>query len=551
MLISKRAAIGRRGAPRACAIRFGAALLAAAMLYGCAGLPPGADFPKTASVTLAHPEETRLGQQFASAVHQHSGLSAFRVISVGVDGFRMRMQMIDAAQRTLDLQYFIFRGDETGRMLTDSLGRAAERGVRIRVLVDDGDTVAGDEQILRLLDHPSVEVRVFNPGSYRGHVHFLRDLDFVFHARRLDYRMHNKLLVADNAAALIGGRNVGNQYFQIDPESQFADDDVFTVGPIVGELSGTFDEFWNSDMAIPAKALGRKSSPSTDVVSRTEHERASGPSQTRPPKAAPIDYASLLKTDQPFAAIVSGKLPLVWARARVVYDSPDKKQVISGRLPGHLMAIAVLDSVREVQSEFQLVTPYFIPAPDELQVLKDLRQRQARVRVLTNSLESAPESSAQAGYDHYRVRLLAEGVELYEARALLGSVRGSGETKKVSRYGNYALHAKMYVFDRQKLFIGSMNYDQRSKHINTEIGLMIDSSELAQETARRFDTMVKAEECYIVGLIGGDAPGKSPRLVWRTEVEGRMVEYTREPARSAWQRLKVRLLALLPLDREL
>jgi putative cardiolipin synthase len=361
--------------------------------------------------------------------------------------------------------------------------------------------------------------------------------------------MHNKLLVSDNAAALIGGRNIGNQYFQIDPESQFADDDVFTVGPIVGELSGTFDEFWNSDMAIPAKALGRKSPPRTAVLSPTEHERASGPSGERPPQVAPIDYASLLKTDQPYAGIVSGELPLVWAHARVVYDSPDKKQVISGKLPGHLIASAVLDSIREVQSEFQLVTPYFIPAPDELQVLKDLRQRQARVRILTNSLESAPEASAQAGYDHYRVPLLEAGVELHEVRALLGSVRGSGETKKISRYGHYALHGKMFVFDRQKLFIGSMNYDQRSKHINTEIGLIIDSSELAQETARRFDAMVKPEECYIVGLI--ETPGKSPRLVWRTEVAGRMVEHTREPARSGWQRLKVKLLALLPLDREL
>src|SRR3984957_16391621 len=323
----------RRGARREGA-RHGAVLLAIAMLCGCAGLPPGADFPKPTSVALAHPEETRLGQQFAGALHEHAGLSAFRVINVGVDGFRLRMQMIDAAQRTLDLQYFIFRGDETGRMLTDSLERAADRGVRIRVLVDDGDTVAGDEQILRLLGRPSVEVRIFNPFDYRGHSRLLRKLDFAFHARRLDYRMHNKLLVADNAAALIGGRNIGNQYFQIDPESQFADDDVFTVGPIVGELSGTFDEFWNSDMAIPAKALGRNEPPQTHVTARSELER-SRQSRAQASKA-PIDYASLLKTDQPFAAIVSGKLPLVWARARVVYDSPDKKQVIRGKLPGHL-----------------------------------------------------------------------------------------------------------------------------------------------------------------------------------------------------------------------
>src|SRR3984957_4613551 len=255
----------RRGARREGA-RHGAVLLAIAMLCGCAGLPPGADYPKPASAAFAHPEDTRLGRQFADAAREHGRNSAFRIVSVGVDGFQLRMQMIDAAQRSLDLQYFIFRGDETGRMLTDSLERAADRGVRIRVLVDDGDTVAGDEQLLRLLDHPSVEVRIFNPGSYRGHLRLLRGLDFVFHARRLDYRMDNKLVVADNAAALIGGRNIGNQYFQIDPESQFADDDVFTVGPIVGELSGTFDEFWNSDMAIPAKALGRNEPPQTHVT---------------------------------------------------------------------------------------------------------------------------------------------------------------------------------------------------------------------------------------------------------------------------------------------
>jgi cardiolipin synthase C len=527
------------------------ALLAVVMLCGCAGLPPGADFPKAASAAFAHPEDTRLGQQFASAVHEHGEYSAFRVINVGVDGFQLRMQLIDAAQRTLDLQYYIFRGDETGRMLTDGLERAADRGVRIRLLVDDGERVAGDEQILRLLAHPSVEVRIFNPAAYRGNSRFLLHLDFLLHASRLDYRMHNKLFVADNALALIGGRNVGNQYFQIDPESQFADDDVFSAGPIVSQLSGTFDEFWNSDLAISAKALGRTRSADTGIESRTESERSSRESRAAPPKPAPIDYASLLKSGEPFAGIVSGRLPLVWAKAQVVYDSPDKKKVISGALPGRLITTAVLESIREVQSEFILVSPYFIPAPDELQLLKDLRRRQARVRVLTNSLKSTTDVAAQAGYDHYRVPLLQAGVELYEVRALLGNTRGSGETAKVSRYGNYALHGKMYVFDRQKLFMGSMNYDQRSKRINTEIGLIIQSPELAEQTARRFDAMVKPNECYIVGLISTSAPGKSSRLVWRTEEDGSMVEYTREPARSGWQKFKVELLTLLPLDREL
>ena len=530
--------------------RHGAVLLAIAMLCGCAGLPPGADYPKPASAAFTHPEDTRLGREFADAAREHGRDSAFRIINVGVDGFQLRMQMIDAAQSALDLQYFIFRGDETGRMLTDGLQRAADRGVRIRVLVDDGDTVAGDEQILRLLANPSVEVRIFNPSSYRGHSRLVRRLNFLANAPRLNYRMHNKLLVADGALALIGGRNIGNQYFQIDPESQFADDDVVTAGPIVGELSATFDEFWNSDLAVPAQALGRGVRPDSGIAARTEHQGASREAPGAAPKSAAVDYASLLESGEPLAGIVSGRLPMAWAHARVVYDSPDKKQVGGGAQPGRLITRAVLESIREVQSELVLVSPYFIPAADELQLLKDLRRRQVRVRVLTNSLESTTEIAAQSGYEHYRVPLLQDGVELYEVRSMLGDVRGSGQTAQVSRYGNYALHAKMYVFDRQKLFIGSMNYDQRSKRINTEIGLIIDSSELAQQTARRFDAMVKPDDCYVVALRPAE-PGNSSRLVWRTEENGHAVEYTHEPARSGWQRLEVKLLALLPLDKQL
>ena len=273
---------------------------------------------------------------------------------MGADGFRARAQLIDRAQRTLDLQYYIFRGDETGRMLTDHLAQAADRGVRIRILIDDGDSIAGDEQVLRLLKHHSVELRIFNPAKYRGHVKFVRRLEFVLNKGRLDYRMHNKLLVADNAAALIGGRNIGNQYFQVDPDSQFADDDVFAVGQVVPELSRVFDEFWNSDLAIPAEALGRP------------HRESPAPK----PEAGGIDYAALLAKSDPFSGILSGELPLSWAPAQLVYDSPDKKRVLSGAIPGALIVPEVEKSIRSVQSEMLLVTPYMVPTADELQALE-------------------------------------------------------------------------------------------------------------------------------------------------------------------------------------
>src|SRR5271170_7090224 len=178
-------------------IRLATLVASGAILLGaCSSVPARFDKPKPLSVAIPHPEDTRLGAQFDSASRQHAGDSAFRVISVGVDGFLARVQMIDAAERTLDLQYFIFRGDETGRLITDALIRAADRGVRVRVLVDDGDTVAGDEQISALDAHPNIEIRIFNPFVYRGHSHMRRSIEFMFNASRLDYRMHNKLLIA-------------------------------------------------------------------------------------------------------------------------------------------------------------------------------------------------------------------------------------------------------------------------------------------------------------------------------------------------------------------
>src|SRR5450759_4716731 len=310
------------------------AVAIAVSLGACSSIPSAFNAPKSSSVALAHPEDTRLGAQFDSAARRRDGDSAFRIISVGVDGFLARAQMIDAAEKTLDLQYFIFRGDETGRLLTDALIRAGDRGVRVRVLVDDGATVAGDEQILALNGHHAIEVRVFNPFAYRGHATFLRGMEFLFHASRLDYRMHNKLIVADNTVALIGGRNIGNQYFQMDPESQFADDDVFVAGPIAGQLSGTFDEYWNSSLAIPAEALQRRTRAAAVLAVHREREHAHPGQQLKTLQTGGIDYIKRIASGEPYTGIISGRLPLAWAHAKVVCDSPNKKQVEAGARGG-------------------------------------------------------------------------------------------------------------------------------------------------------------------------------------------------------------------------
>ena len=523
------------------------AALVAAMLGGCASLPPGADFPKTPSLALERPGETRLGRRFEVRLREHSGKSGFHLLPAGLDGFLARSQMVGAAERTLDVQYFIFQGDETGTLLTDAMLRAADRGVRVRVLLDDLEASGRAAQIAALDAHANIEIRLFNPFNYRGQAKLFRLLDFAFNSSRLDYRMHNKLFVVDNAIALVGGRNVGDEYFQVSSEFQFGDYDVFAVGSVVQQLSATFDAFWNGAFAIPVAALQRDTAPAPALQAlRTvldEYRR----------KLAQTDYVRKLASGEPLAGIVSGRVPLVWAQAQVVSDSPDKRSVAKGETSGTLLRRPVETAAAAVRSELLLVSPYFIPGDDGMQLFKELRRRQVRVRVLTNSLGSAEDSwplMAHAAYARYRRPLLETGVELYEVRPVPGRPKGSGEPQDAKRARRFALHAKVFVFDRQRLFIGSMNFDQRSMRLNTEVGLIIDSPELAQQTAARFESIMRPANSYALALRSGDGDTQS-RILWLTEERGKSVAYESELARGPMQQLKVDFFALLPLEGEL
>jgi putative cardiolipin synthase len=522
------------------------ALALCALLAGCAANPPGASAPKRVSNALDPATETPLSRTFHAAALAADGKSGLRMLSVGLDGLLVRTQLIDATTRTLDLQYYIFRADESGNLIAAALMRAADRGVRVRILIDDGETVPGDERILSLAAHPGVEVRIFNPLRYRGHNRVLRGMEFLTEKQRLDYRMHNKLLVADNTVALIGGRNIGDQYFQIDPDSQFGDDDLVVVGPMVARLSGVYDQFWNGPLAIPAEAVDQKHA-STQALAQYRDVLAARqklPSDTR---AAFLQRAA---SGEPLAGILAGRAALMWVPMELVFDSPDKKDVDAGLAFGHLIYAPVAKQIDSVNSELLMVTPYFVPSNSELGILEQARARQVRVSLLTNSLAAAPVLAAQSGYMHYRVRLLEHGVELHELRARLGNTQGSGQGKAISRHGNYALHSKLYVFDRKKVYVGSMNFDERSKHLNTEIGLIVNSEELAQQVVRRFDELTSLDNAYTV-VLGANSTAGHPHLEWKTREAGQPVSYTVEPARSRSQKFEVEFLSLLPLDHEL
>ncbi|HSY05733.1 MAG TPA: phospholipase D family protein [Steroidobacteraceae bacterium] len=483
-------------------------------------------------------------QPFAAAARSHPDVSGFRLLSVGVDALLLRLELIAQARRSLDLQYYIFHGDESGRLITEALSKAAARGVRVRILVDDGESVAGDEQLFALAGQENVAIRVFNPWRYRGHNVVLRGLEFAFSRGRLDYRMHNKLFVADGAIALIGGRNIGDQYFQVDPQSQFADEDVFATGPVVAALAATFGQFWDSPLAVPAQALlsARRAAAAQLARRRTLPQKAA---------SAGFNYQERLAAGEPLAGLLAERTPLEWAGAEVACDDPDKgRRIAAGERVGGLLFAPVAREIRATRSELTMVTPYLVPTAEELRLLEERRAQQRRVRILTTSLEANKDPLAQAGYMHYRVALLESGVELFEIRARPDSRRGSGESTRLTRSGNYSLHAKLLVFDHSGVLVGSMNYDQRSRRLNTEVGLIIHSAELAAETARRFEAMTQPQSAYAVTLQDA-GPGKRPRLTWTTQVDGRPVSTHTEPARSAWQRLEVHLLSLLRFDREL
>ncbi len=517
----------------------GAWCAAALLLSGCATVQSSHDIARPVSVALAHPEQTAFGAQVLTLAAPHPGASAFHILTAGVDGLLTRVQLIDAAQKSLDLQYFIFRGDQTGHLILAALTRAAARGVAVRLLLDDGDTLDGDEQVLALRTQPGVEVRVFNPFRYRGHNRLLRVLEFAATLGRLDYRMHNKLLVADNSVALIGGRNIGNEYFQVDPQAQSADDDVFVAGPIVPTLSASFDEYWNSKFAVPVAALKRQSREDARAARR----------QHAPARIDGVDYSARIASGEPLASMLDGRIGLVWATAQVLCDSPDKRSADAGG-PGRIMVRDFLTAARQVQSEFLMINPYIVPTIGESTMLEDLRQRDVKVGIVTNSLQSTRDVLAYAGYTRSRQALLREGIDLYEVRAQLGTTRGSGQTPRVSRLGHYGLHGKLVVFDRQRIFIGSMNFDERSRHLNTEIGLIIDSPELAGQTATRFNAMAQPDNAYRPSFVAGkDAAGGG--LQWTTQENGAMVVYRTEPSPSVWRRIITRILAWLPLRNEL
>jgi putative cardiolipin synthase len=501
--------------------RGGGVLLALAVATGCAVY--NTKYPRSPSTAFQEYHATTLGRLFEPAAAKHLGESGVQYVRYGRKALEARLALADLAERSLDLQYYIWDADITGRLLADRIVRAAERGVRVRVLLDDHGIVERDTEIARLSAYPNVEIRAFNPFRARRN----RWTDFLTDPSRANRRSHNKLMVADDTILIVGGRNIADHYFGVHGESNFRDLDVVAVGPVVRDASAVFDDFWNSAFAVPYAAFVDKPPTRAEADAVIAQARAEMASERIP---YPIDEeVGAITADMKVV-----RDALVWAPVRVLYDPPEKAQDTSSR--GIFTALVAL--VSNAQQEVLIENAYFVPRDSGVELTAALHARGVKVRVLTNSLASNDLVAVHSGYQKYRDDLLANGVEIYELRpdSTLEQLRWSSLSSE-SRAG---LHAKAMVVDHRWVVIGSYNLDPRSADINTEIILLVDSPVFAEMVAEFFEDGIRPENSYRVTLERG-------RLRWTTSDGGTLRVYTTEPETSWWKRFTADALGLLPI----
>lgn len=527
------------------------ALLFAAGLAACASLPPATSLNRPASHALADPGATPLGRALAPLVAAHAGQSGFRLLTDGTDALQMRIALARAATKTLDLQYYIATEDTTGRLLLAAALYAADRGVHVRMLVDDLNFDDTRRLMAALSTHANIEVRIFNPfGSTRSSV-FARTESFVTRIDRFTRRMHNKAMIADDEIAIVGGRNLGDEYFSASPKLQFRDLDVLAAGPIVHDVSKSFDAYWNSAGAYPLNVVDKESYAAGDLRAARAELRAHWRAQAQAVGAKPLNAAPLSEQ------ITQEQMGLVWAHAMFSVDSPRKITAPDDDYrspPMHELA----ELLRGARSEVLLLSPYFVPHDAGVKLLAGLTQRGVRVAVVTNSMASTDAVAVQAGYSPYRIPLLKDGIELYEFQPLqrAHSRFFAGSQSRAS------LHAKAYVIDRRTLVIGSLNFDPRSAHLNSELALVIDSPVIAGEVAKLIEQAMSPSISYRVRLatpseqdqlkaLGENGSG----LTWSGEEQdatgSRMHTWTLDPEAGLVRNLLTGLFLLLPIDSQL
>ena len=504
------------------------------ILIGCATLPENTN--RVASFAYQDTDDTRIGRARRTELEAHPGQSGFFLLGNGLDAFVARAVLAHFADRSIDAQYYLLHNDLTGLLFIDQLVKAADRGVRVRLLVDDMDLAGKDVGATALDSHPNIEVRLFNPFSRKTG----RTMQFVTGLGSITRRMHNKSFTVDNQVTILGGRNIGDEYFDADPDVAFADLDVIALGPVAKEVSASFDQYWNSELAYPASALIEK--PPTPEEIEAQFERL----KDFVAQQADSAYLQALRDSNLANLMRKAEVHYYWGEAQVVVDRPEKLLHATDRTEFH-MARQLAPYLKGIQKELIIFSPYFVPGRAGTAFLTELSKKGVRVRILTNSLSSTDVGIVHAGYSRYRRQLLRGGVELYELNKKPGKKKNKDGAGKHGS-SSASLHAKSFVFDREKVFIGSLNLDPRSVKQNTEVGVVFSSSEVANSMAQLFDRNID-EVAFRLELKTDE--GGNEIILWHGTVEGEQRVFRADPYTGFWQRLGISLMSALPIESQL
>ncbi|WP_308427759.1 phospholipase D family protein [Rhodanobacter panaciterrae] len=511
-----------------------ATLMMVGLLGACSTLRT--DYVKQPSKALPPATTTPSGRYIRAEANQHVDESGFRLLTLSNNALMSRVALADHAQHSIDLQYYIFNNDATGRLVAQHLLAAADRGVRVRLLVDDISATNAIDMLDALDAHPNIEVRLFNPFHTRKPSLVSKTTQFLLDAHRLNRRMHNKSYIVDGNVAIVGGRNIGDAYFDASNDTNFRDLDLIAIGPVVKQASHAFDEYWNCDAALPVQAFQGKHASHYDLAQlRVDLGRDAR-------KFAQSDYAQATLDKLPNGP--SGDRPgaWFWGSATLVADQPAKIDASKEETRALRIGPQIKSMTDQAKQDVLLISPYFIPGDDGTHYLTDMVSRGVTVKVLTNSLASTDEAAVHAGYSRYRRALLEGGVQLYELRPAAASGEQPATSKGTS--SGVGLHAKAIVVDGQLVFIGSMNMDQRSKLLNTEMGLIVDCPALAVAVTNFFDTAIQPNSAYHVTL----SEPHGGRMQWQDSENGKLVNYHRDPKASTKRRLEVYMLRFMPIE---
>ncbi|MCP8466930.1 phospholipase D family protein [Pseudomonas sp. ZM23] len=511
-------------------------LLALLVLGGCASTP---------SPTPSHilpVQGTALDSEVRQRGAAHPGLSGFHLLASSVDAFLARAELIRRAQRSLDIQYYIVHDGLTTRALIRELLHAADRGVRIRLLIDDTSSDGWDYELGALAAHPNIQVRLFNPLHLGRSTGLTRNMGRLFNLSEQHRRMHNKLWLADNSVAIVGGRNLGDEYFDAKAEMNFSDLDLLSVGPVAQSLGQSFDEYWNSAISRPIEDYlwGQQGEDDLASVRRSldrymdrERVRRSG-------------YIARLNRNSDRPHLDNWFDDLVWAPGRAIWDAPLKVLDQGNPKPEQMLSTQLAPLFDNVSQELILVSAYFVPTSAGVDYLTRRADQGVSVRLLTNSLEATDVPAVHAGYAPYRMALLEHGVKLFELRAE-PDARIAGAPWMVRGSSSASLHSKAAVFDRQQVFVGSLNFDPRSVLWNTEVGVIVDSPELAEQVRRLALAGMSPSVSYQVKI---DRNGAQPRLIWVDERDGQRHTRHHEPG-SLWRRFNAWIAGAIGLEKML